>query len=326
MSLGEETESTSYEETDKNRNIIPQVDGTMDSRDSLDQTLDSTDLTKSPVKHTNRQHIEKINEDISDDDTDEMIDFNKDKARKIYQKDINEQRKRAKIIKSKKGRTSKIYAINIERKRLLKQRREKVLQNAKDRKLAKGNPLVALQSSLRANSASNDTQSITNTNDEVIDDANTDALIGTENTDNAAIEAENTDNAAIDTDNTGNAAADSKKSDAAMSDNNSDNAITGDGNMDNTTTGETSTVHIPLSPWYGGKTKDPSKIKTSTKRMPAIAEPSTGDPLPDDYVTAKASGHTVDLTDVCIYEFLIQGTPNPLDLEGIEEDQLLEIQ
>ena len=32
MSLGEETESTSYEETDRNRNIIPQVDGTVDSR------------------------------------------------------------------------------------------------------------------------------------------------------------------------------------------------------------------------------------------------------------------------------------------------------
>ena len=66
-----------------------------------------------------------------------MIDFNKDKARKIYRKDINEQRKRAKIVKSKKGRTMKI---NIEGKRLLKQRREKVLQNAKDRKLAKVNP------------------------------------------------------------------------------------------------------------------------------------------------------------------------------------------
>ena len=40
----------------------------------------------------------------------------------------------------------------------------------------------------------------------------------------------------------------------------------------------------------------------------------------------KANGHTVDPTDVCIYEFLIQGTQNPCDLEGIEEDQLLEIQ
>ena len=53
MSLGEETESTSYKETDRNRNIIPQVDRTVDSRDSLNQTPDSIDLTKSPVKHTN---------------------------------------------------------------------------------------------------------------------------------------------------------------------------------------------------------------------------------------------------------------------------------
>ena len=55
ISLGEEIESTSYEEIDRNRNIIPQVDGTIDSRDSLDHTLDSTDLTESPVKHTNTQ-------------------------------------------------------------------------------------------------------------------------------------------------------------------------------------------------------------------------------------------------------------------------------
>ena len=135
MSLGEETESQSYEETDRNRNIIPQVDGTVDSRDSLDQTSDSIDLTESPVKNTNTQRdIEKINEDTSDDDIDEMIEFNKDKARTIYRKDTNDQRKKAKIVKSRKGRTTKVYAINTERKRLLKQRREKVLQNAKDRK------------------------------------------------------------------------------------------------------------------------------------------------------------------------------------------------
>ena len=89
----------------------------MHSRDSHDQTPDSIDLTKSPVKHTNtQQHIENINEDTSDDDTDEMIDSNKDKARKIYRKDTNERRKGAKIVKCKKGRTTKIYAINIERK------------------------------------------------------------------------------------------------------------------------------------------------------------------------------------------------------------------
>ena len=70
----------------------------MDSRDSLDQTPDSIDLTESPVKNINTQRdIEKINEDTSDDDKDEMIDFNKDKARTIYRKDIHEQRKRLRL-------------------------------------------------------------------------------------------------------------------------------------------------------------------------------------------------------------------------------------
>ena len=55
MSLGEETESTSYKETDRNRNIFPHVDGTVDSMDSFGQTLDSIDLTEPPVKHINTQ-------------------------------------------------------------------------------------------------------------------------------------------------------------------------------------------------------------------------------------------------------------------------------
>ena len=85
ISLVEETESTSYEETDRNRHSIPQVDGTVDSRDSLNQTPDSIDLTESPVKYKNTQKdTEKSNENTSDNDIDEMIKFNKDTARKIY--------------------------------------------------------------------------------------------------------------------------------------------------------------------------------------------------------------------------------------------------
>ena len=62
ISLGEEIENTSYEIVDRNRSFIPQVDGIIDSRDSLNKTPDSIDLTESPVKHTNRpRHIEKIN-------------------------------------------------------------------------------------------------------------------------------------------------------------------------------------------------------------------------------------------------------------------------
>ena len=289
MSLGEETESTSYEERDRNRNIIPQVDATVDSRDSLNQTPDSIDLTKFPVKHTNTQRdIEKINEDTSDDDIDEMIEFNKDKARTIYRKDTNEQRKRAKIVKFNKGRTTKVYAINIERKRILKQRREKVLQNAKDRKTGKANAPGALQASIRANRASKDTQDI-------------------KMTDNTATGTDNTDNATTGEDNT-------------------DDATTSDGNMDNAITAEVGTGYVPLPPHSSGKAKHPSQIKTSSNHTTTIAEPSTGDPLLDSQAMVKASGHTLDLGDVGIYEFLIQVAPNPPELEGIEEDQLLEIQ
>ena len=266
MSLGEETESTSYKERYRNRYIIPQVDGTMDSRDSLNQTLDSIDLTESPVKYKNTQRdTEKSNED---NDIDEMIKFNTDKARKIYGKDTNEQRKMIKIVKSNKGRTTRVYVINIERKRLLKQKREKALQSAKDSKLGKVNTQIALQASTRANRASKDIQDIKMT----------------------------------------------------------DNATTGEDSTDNATTGKDSTVDVHLPPHSSGKAKHASQIKTSLKHTTAIAEPSIGDSLLDSQVTVKVSGHMPDLSDIGIYEFLIQGAPNPPDLKGVEEDQLLEIQ
>ena len=127
-------------------------------------------------------------------------------------------------MKTKKGRTTKICAINVERKRLLKQRREKALQNAKDRKLAKGNPMVALKADRRANRASNDTQSSANMNDELIDGSNTDTVIGVENTDNTAITAENVDNAATDAENTDNDATNAESTDNAAI--NADNKVT----------------------------------------------------------------------------------------------------
>ena len=86
----------------RNRNFIPQVDGTVDSRGSLDQTPGSIDLTESPVKHTcTQRHIEKIYEDTSDDATDETITFDEDKVKKTYRKDINALRKKANTVKTK---------------------------------------------------------------------------------------------------------------------------------------------------------------------------------------------------------------------------------
>ena len=80
ISLGEDIENISYEEIGRKRNHIRQVDGIVDSMDSLDQTLDSIDLTESPGNHTHTQRpIEKINEDTSDNDTDETITFDEEK-------------------------------------------------------------------------------------------------------------------------------------------------------------------------------------------------------------------------------------------------------
>ena len=249
----------------RNRYIIPQVDGTMDSRESLNQTLDSIDLTVFPVKYRNAQRdTEKNNEDTSDNDIDKMLKFNKDKARKVYRKDRNEQRDMDKTdeninddtyqtAKFNKGRTTKVSAINTERKRILKQRREKALQNAKDRKAEKVNAQTALQASTRASKASKDTQ-------------------------------------------------------------------------DNATTGEDSTVDVHLPPHSSGKAKHPSQIKTSSKHRTAITEPSLGDPLPGRQATVRVNGHMPDSGDIGIYEFLIEDAPNPPDLEGIDEDQLLQIQ
>ena len=135
--------------------------------------------------------------------------------------------------------------------------------------------------------------------------------------DNAVIGNDNTDDAIIGNDNT---------DDAIIGDDNTDDVIIGNDNTDNAITGEASTVHVPLPPHLKGKAKDPSQIKTSSIHATANAEPSIGDPLLDGQAAVKASGHTFDLGDVCMYAFLIQGTPNPHDLEGIEEDQLLEIQ
>ena len=97
----------------------------MDIRNSLDRTPVSVDLTESPVKHTNtRKQIEKTNEDTSNNDTDETITYEPDQLKKSNRKNINTAKK--------KGRTAEIYTMNIERKRLLKQRRENTLQKAKD--------------------------------------------------------------------------------------------------------------------------------------------------------------------------------------------------
>ena len=140
ISLGEEIENISQIIADGNVSFIPQVDGIVDSRNSLDRTPVSVDQTESPVKYTNtRKQKEKTNEDKSDNDTDETITYEPDQLKKSNRKNINTARR--------KGRTAKIYTMNIERKRLLKQRRENTLQNAKGKSPAEEYFLTALKAS-----------------------------------------------------------------------------------------------------------------------------------------------------------------------------------
>ena len=92
------------------------------------------------------------------------------------------------------------------------------------------------------------------------------------------------------------------------------------------TTGEDSTVDVHLPPHSHGKAKYPSQIKISSKYRTASTESLLGNPLPGSQATVKVKGHKSDSGDIGMYEFLIEGAPNPPDLESIEGDQLLQIQ
>ena len=79
-----------------------------------------------------------------------MITYEADELKKSKRKNINTARK--------KGRTAKIYTMNIERKRLLKQRRERTLQNAKGKRLAEEYFLTALKASRKTYEALKNSQ------------------------------------------------------------------------------------------------------------------------------------------------------------------------
>ena len=100
ISLGEEIESISQKGRDRNRQSIPQLDSTTDSRDSLSQIPNSVDLTVSPEKYRNQfENSEKTDEDTNNDDTDEIVKFNKDKATKVYGKDRNDKHIQKRLMK-----------------------------------------------------------------------------------------------------------------------------------------------------------------------------------------------------------------------------------
>ena len=157
---------------------------------------------------------------------------------------------------------------------------------------------------------------------------------------NATTNAEDTDTEPTDTDDINNAETEIDKSeDIVMSDDNDDNptmsnkdsphAMSGNDNAENSEPGENSTEDAPSPLIYDRKINNPTKVKTSKRCRPirvAPLESPTGNPHVDKDTTGRAKSHAFDPTDVQVYEFFVEGTPNPKDLEGVEEDQLLAIQ
>ena len=156
---------------------------------------------------------------------------------------------------------------------------------------------------------------------------------------NATTNAENADAESMDIDNINMAEAEiDKNDDIAMSDNNDDNPIMSDkegplespanDNIANDEVGEKSTEEVPSPLIYGRKTDDPTKVKSSKRCRPVKVTPlesPMGNPHVDKDATGTPSTYVFDPNDVRIHEFFFEGEPNGKDLEGIEEDKILEI-
>ena len=220
----------------------------------------------------------------------------------------------------------------------------------KRQKTSRGIFLTALRASHKTHRALKNTQKRKKSDNGSINDENTNITMIADNINNleivannevnATTNAEDTDIEPTDTDNINNAETEIDKSeDIVMSDDNDDNpamsdkdrphATSGDDNAENSEPGENSTEDAPSPLIYGRKTNDPAKVKTSKRHRPirvAPLESPMGNPHVDKDTTAKAKSHTFDPTDMQVYEFFIEGAPNPKDLEGVEEDQLLAIQ
>ena len=234
--LAEEMGNISQSIADDNISLIPQVDGIVDSRNSPDRTPVSVDLMESPAKHTNTQkQRQKTNEDTSDNDTDDRISYESDQVTKSNRKNNNTVKK--------KGRMAKIYTMNIERKKLLKQRRENTLQKAKGKRLAEEYFLTALKASCKSYKALKSEQKKKKNDNGSIDDESTNITmiandinnleIVTNNDATAIMNAKNVDIEPVDTDNVntadienGNADSNTDKSkNITMSDHNDDNSV-----------------------------------------------------------------------------------------------------
>ena len=250
-----------------------------------------------------------------------MITYEPDQLKKSNRKNINTARR--------KGRTAKIYTMNIERKRLLKQRRKNTLQNAKGKRLAEEYFLTALKASHKTYKALKSKQKRKKNDNGSINDANTNIAMIVNNINNLKIvtnddvntimSAENVDIKPADIDNINMADTENDKADmdndkskdtimsdynddnSAMSDNDSPQTISGNDDAEDSDLGENSTEDTPSPLFYGRKTNDPTKVKTSKQHRPVKITPlesPMGNPHVDKDATGKPNTYVFDPTDV----------------------------
>ena len=103
-------------------------------------------------------------------------------------------------------------------------------------------------------------------------------------------------------------------------------------NTENDEVGENSTEEVPSPLIYGRKTNDPTKVKSSKRRRPVKVTPlesPMGNPQndkdKDQDATDTPNTYVFDPNDVQIHSSFLEGEPEGKELEGIEEEKLLEI-
>ena len=187
----------------------------------------------------------------------------------------------------KKGRMAKICTVNIERKRLLKQRRERTLQNTRGKRPAEEYFLTALKASCKSYKASKNSHKRKKDNNGSINDDNTNiamTVYDINNQVNATTNVKNTDSESVNIDNINMAETEiDNNDDVAKSDNNDDNPTMGDkesplespakDNIEYDGVGENSTEEVPSPLIYGRKTDDLTKVKSSKGHRPVKVTP-----------------------------------------------------
>ena len=232
---------------------------------------------------------------------------------------------------------AKIYSMNIERKRLLKQRRERTLQNAKGKGPAEEYFLTALKASRKIYKALKNSHKRKKDNNGSTNDENTNITMTiydinnleiVENHEvNATTNAENADTESADIDNIHMAEAEiDKNDDIAMSNNNDDNPIMSDKEsplespanekIENDEVGENSTEEVPSPVIYGRKTDNLTKVKSSKRSRPVEVTPlksPMGNPHVDKDKDATGKPNT--------YVF----DPNEYTNSSFKENQMVKI-